>query len=172
MHFIIIVYIVVYQVWYQQSYRVTSPIVGSSSLALSAPDVGQRWLGLGGPYCLGSSSSSLAFTGYVTRGGSYAYDNGAWFSQRQCNRLDAAEIGTIAPVAPSIVVIPTLMTTFDQVARPPGGVGSCDSSVGMPGLDATSNCSWASVQALSRFVADAEWFQIEVGLASSLPRSC
>ena len=166
MHFIIIAYIVVYQVWYQESYRVTSPIVGSSSVALFVPDVGQRWLGLGGPYCLGSSSSSPAFTGYVTRGSSYAYDNGAWFSQRQCNRLDAADIGSIAPVAPSIVVIPTLMTTFDQVARLPGGGGLCNSSAGMPGLDATSNCSWVSVQVLSRFVADAEWFQIEVRLAS------
>ena len=113
-----------------------------------------------------AATGSLAnvFRGYTVDDGTYSFDSASFFPQRPCNRLDSADMSSIAPSEPGAFVVPTLVDLLEQVASPPKDAinATCNVSIGMPGLDAASQCVWETVSSVSRFVADAEWTQVEV----------
>lgn len=133
--------------------------MGSFHVDLSTADLGERWPGVGGPYCRGSDS--VGVSNYAVHDGVYTYGSTS-FLQRPCNRLDVADINSKSPTLPG-AFLPTMMSLVSEVPVSKGSAlnVSCGTE-SMPGLDAFANCTWSTVAVTSHFVADAEWIRLEV----------
>ena len=105
----VIGYIAFYQLAIRKSYRILTPITGSSILSLSSPANNERWPN-GGPYCAGASIFPDAMLrNYRVENSTYSWAYGSPLSRRDCNRLDASDIAELGLEDGNTLYIPTLV---------------------------------------------------------------
>ncbi len=106
---VIILYVFIYQLYFQRSYRVQSPFSGNANIQVLSPTPQYRWPS-GGPYC--AAVPKIFFpprmlTGYNVTDLTYDFNRGPSNTRIPCWRWDGADMGGISSGGFNSFMLPT-----------------------------------------------------------------
>jgi hypothetical protein len=158
--FVILLYVFVYQVGFQQVYRKEGGIVGTARMQLQQPTLQYRTPAPA--FCTGVNASTVTNgAGYTfPLPGYYAYQGGVPMEQGVCQYLDS-RFAIADPLENGALLLPTRTTLITEVATP---LPQCAAS-------GQYDCGWNTVSEQLTFIPDAEWFTLvsERGRLESWP---
>jgi hypothetical protein len=154
----IFLYVVVYQIVFNQQYMAPTSVIGLSRMSLKRPTAEYRWADGTAPYCTGSVfnvTASPRLANYVVWPGNASYmyigpgGNGLAAPQAACAYLDA-RMAIPTPPQGSEIFMPSRITTTTEYAVPSAACAQL----------AHSYCEWQTNATLTAndFVVDTEMF--------------